>query len=78
MTRFLLITKFCEVTGYSLAAVNGKIATGEWREGVVWRRAPDGHRMIDIEGYNEWVINENGMACAPIRRFESRPLRQHK
>jgi hypothetical protein len=28
---------------------------GDWREGKVWRRAPDGRIVIDVLGYQRWV-----------------------
>jgi hypothetical protein len=32
-----------------------KIERGDWQEGKVWRRAPDGRILIDITGYQKWV-----------------------
>lgn len=43
------------VTGYSVKAMQRKIERGDWAEGKVWRRAPDGHIMIDLQGYQRWV-----------------------
>jgi hypothetical protein len=53
-----LITKFCEMTNYSVKAVQRKIERGVWLEGREYHRAPDGHIVIDIEGYNRWVRGE--------------------
>lgn len=63
MIRFKTISKFCEESGYTEAAVRGKIREGIWIERKVWRKAPDGHVLIDVEGYNEWVVNGGGLAC---------------
>lgn len=63
MIRFKTISKFCEESGYTDAAVRGKIKAGVWLERRVWRKAPDGHVLIDVEGYNEWVVNGGGLAC---------------
>jgi hypothetical protein len=63
MIRFKTISKFCEESGYTDAAVRGKIREGIWMERKVWRKAPDGHVLIDVEGYNEWVVNGGGLAC---------------
>ncbi len=71
MARYQLISKFCADTGYSADAVKGKIASGVWRYGVVWRHAPDGHRVIDVEGFNEWVISQ-GLECAQEAKPRSR------
>jgi hypothetical protein len=69
--RFLTVAKFCSESGYTNAAVRGKINTGVWLEQRVWRRAPDGHILIDIEGYNEWVLNRCGLACTPRQKSRS-------
>lgn len=49
------IEKFCELTGYTPSAVRGKIASGEWREGAQYRKAPDGHILVSLEGYHAWA-----------------------
>jgi hypothetical protein len=48
------------VTGYTVKAIERKIEDGVWLEGDVWRKAPDGCRLISIEGYRRWV--ERGQA----------------
>lgn len=49
-------------TGYSPDAVQKKIRTGVWREGVHFRRAPDGHIMMDLRAYHAWVENHPQVA----------------
>lgn len=56
--RYVLITRFCEVTGYTDKAVRRKMQDGIWVEGREFRKAPDGHIMIDLEGYTRWVEGE--------------------
>ena len=53
--RYVVIKKFEELTGYTVSAVQGKIYTGAWREGHEYRRAPDGHILIDLQGVEKWV-----------------------
>jgi hypothetical protein len=53
--RYLQLHKFCAESGYTEKAVRRKIQDGIWIEGQQWRKAPDGHVMIDIEGYERWV-----------------------
>lgn len=48
------------VTGYTVRAMELKIEAGVWREGHEYRKAPDGRRLIDLEGYDRWV--EGGRA----------------
>lgn len=43
------------LTGYTEKAMNAKIDEGIWREGKEWRRAPDGRRLVDLQGYERWV-----------------------
>lgn len=52
---YVLIPKAAELTGYSRKAIERKIERGQWREGIEWRKAPDGHRMINLEGVRKWV-----------------------
>jgi hypothetical protein len=53
--KYLLIPKFCAESGYSDKAVRRKIEEGVWIEGQQFRKAPDGHVMIDVEGVERWV-----------------------
>jgi hypothetical protein len=53
--RYVLVNKFCELTGYTDKAVRRKIEEGVWVEGIHYRRAPDGHLTIDIQNYYNWV-----------------------
>ncbi len=49
------------MTGYSEKAVRRKIEEGVWRYGGVARKAPDGHVLIDLERYEEWVEDEKAV-----------------
>lgn len=51
----VLVARFCELTGYTPRAIEGKIRTGAWVEGSEYSRAPDGHVMVILEGYNRWA-----------------------
>lgn len=55
--RYVLLPLANALTGYTVKAMERKIERGDWEEGKVWRRAPDGHIMIDIAGYHRWVEN---------------------
>ena len=56
--RYVLLPIANVVTGYSVKAMERKIERGDWQEGKVWRRAPDGHILIDLQGYLRWVENQ--------------------
>jgi hypothetical protein len=53
--RYVLLRLAKEMTGYTVKAIQAKITRGDWQEGEVWRRAPDGRLLIDIAGYEKWV-----------------------
>lgn len=52
---YVLIPRAAELTGYSPRAIELKIKRGIWREGLEWRKAPDGRRMINLPGVQRWV-----------------------
>lgn len=57
---YVLIPKAAEMTGYSVKAIERKIERGQWVEGREWRKAPDGRRLINMQGVISWV--ERGAA----------------
>ena len=59
----LTIRRAAELTGRTEKAIRAKIERGEWPEGVVWERAPDGRITVILGGYNRWVA---GQACVPL------------
>ena len=61
------IPLFCQETGYSPKAVARKIEGGVWVEGREYVRAPDGRRLIDIEGYEAWA---RGGAQKPKEKWQ--------
>lgn len=64
--KYVLIELASQLTGYTVKAIEQKIDSGVWPEGLVWMRAPDGRRHIIIEGYHKWV--EMGRASPPAQR----------
>ena len=54
--RFVQIRKFEELTGYTEKAVRRKIEDGVWGQNRVWIKAPDGHILIDLKGYESWAM----------------------
>ena len=59
-TKYVRLPLFERLTGYTQKAVRRKIEEGVWLEGKQYRRAPDGHILIDMDGYEKWV--ERAMA----------------
>lgn len=54
-TNYVRLPKFEELTGYSQKAVYEKIREGVWVQGREYRKAPDGHILVDLRGYERWV-----------------------
>ena len=54
-SRYVLMSLATLMTGYTVKAMQRKIERGDWQEGKVWRRAPDGHVLIDMQGYQRWA-----------------------
>ncbi len=61
MSRFVTIKKFTELTGYTRSAIDKRRARGEWREGEVVLKAPNGDLLMNIEAYEQWVVNGNSV-----------------
>jgi hypothetical protein len=53
--RYVLLPLANVLTSYTVKAIQRKIERGDWQEGKVWRRAPDGRILIDLIGYERWV-----------------------
>lgn len=56
--RYVRVHIFEALTGYSKRAVEAKIREGKWIEGRHYRKAPDGHILVDLKAYEEWVENQ--------------------
>ncbi len=69
--RFVTIEKFQELTGYTPDATRSKIKRGDWLEGAVYIKAPDGRVLIDIEGY-EWWVQSGAAVSAQFHRAASK------
>lgn len=53
--RYVLLSLAERLTGYTVKAMERKIERADWVEGKEWRRAPDGHILIDLKGYQKWA-----------------------
>jgi len=60
--RYVRLPLFERLTGYTQKAVRRKIEAGVWLEGRQFKRAPDGHVLVDMEGYSKWVENQKQTA----------------
>lgn len=55
--RYVLLPLAALITGYTFKAMQRKIERNDWREQREYRRAPDGHVMLDVTGYENWVLS---------------------
>lgn len=66
--RYVTIALAAALHGYSVEAIETKIARGVWTEGREYRRAPDGRILVDMRGVERWVegqsqvVSRNGAA----------------
>ena len=60
--RYVKLNRFELLTGYTEKAVRRKIEEGIWFEGREFRRAPDGHILVDLLGYEKWVEHRQPVA----------------
>ncbi len=72
MVRYKTVEQFSRESGYTPDAIRTKIRDGKWPKHLVWRKAPDGRILIDVEGYYSWV--EMGEASAPHLQVVSKSL----
>jgi hypothetical protein len=68
--RYVLLPLANLLTGYSVKAMERKIERGDWQEGKVWRRAPDGRIVIDVLGYQRWVEGPKAAVTSRSRGLE--------
>lgn len=54
--RYVLLKLASACTGYSIRALEHKIADGVWLEGAEFVRAPDGRVLVDLLGYERWAV----------------------
>lgn len=57
-SRFVTIEVAEMVTGYSASAIRSKIARGDWVLNKQYRKAPDDRVLVDLEGYEKWVLGK--------------------
>lgn len=63
--RYVLINRAAELTGYSVRAIQSKIYSCIWLEGVHYIKAPDGRVFIDTEEVEKWILGESKPGVIP-------------
>ena len=62
-SRWVLINRLAEITGYSEDAVRHKVKNGTWLQGRIWRKAPDGRIFVNVEEFERWVESGRQLAA---------------
>ena len=57
--NWVTVKRFCELSGETEKAVEGKRQTGHWIKGIHWVLSPDNRVRINLEKVEEWVVNGN-------------------
>jgi hypothetical protein len=70
--RYVLLPLANQLTGYTVKAMERKIERGDWQEGKVWKRAPDGRILIDVLGYQRWVEGPKAASASNSRGLEGK------
>lgn len=56
--RYVTIPLAAALHGYTVDAIETKIARGVWTEGREYRRAPDSRILVDMRGVERWVESQ--------------------
>jgi len=70
MLNYLTVKKFCSESGYTEKAIYEKIRQKIWKENEQWTQAPDGRKLIIVNGYERWV--EMAMASNQHQKVASK------
>lgn len=52
---YVTIPLAARITGYTEKAIRRKIEDGVWVEGREYVRAPDGHILVSMRGFERWA-----------------------
>ena len=52
---YVTVALFANLSGYTPKAIRRRIERKIWLEGREYRKAPDGHVLVSLKGYQQWV-----------------------
>ncbi|GAA4652040.1 hypothetical protein GCM10023116_43240 [Kistimonas scapharcae] len=55
---WVLPNKLSELTGYTVKSIENKMEQGVWPQGRIWKKAPDGRRVINKKEYDRWAESQ--------------------
>ncbi|TKR55448.1 excisionase [Allopusillimonas ginsengisoli] len=70
--NFVTVRRFSELSGYSEDAIRSKVRDRIWAENEVWKKAPDGRILINIQGYESWVQTDGVLPRPQTAAYKSR------
>ncbi len=53
--NWITVKKMSELSGITIDAINSNRKKGYWREGIHWRKAPNGRIFININAVEKWI-----------------------
>jgi len=59
-TKWVLVCRITELTGYTADAVRAKIKRGIWLREKHWRKAPDNRIVLNVDAINSWMGGLHG------------------
>ena len=73
LLKWITISKFSELSGYTELAVRQKISRGVWTEGIHWKYAPDNRVLMNTEEYQKWAESNPTKISLRGKRRSSSP-----
>jgi len=55
LPKWVKPSKYAEMSGYTVDAIDSKRRTGVWLEDIHWTKAPDGKIFINWRKCDEWI-----------------------
>jgi len=55
--NWVLLRRYAELIGYTEEALRNKTKKGIWQYNVHFKKAPDGHIIINIEEVEKWLTS---------------------
>ena len=74
ISRYVLIRRLAELTGYTIKAMQPTTGNGVWIEQREWSLAPNGQPMIDIKGFSATARARKGTGLPDARRLHQNSL----
>ena len=61
-SKWVKASMLASINGYTPDAVRGKIRGGFWKQGLHWKKAPDGNIMVNPREIDNWIDTDGKAA----------------